>query len=155
MLLTPSLAHRRCARTRWSSPWPAGTPARPSGRRVWSTTPSSGSLRSPSQSPKPFCAAKVPASATGKFHGETQTAGAGKGLGMALSLPFMSALSESKGMITDTSPGETPASPASPAVLLHPLTRGSRAGAAGAAHISPSMLQWQDSEAAAGARQEG
>lgn len=116
-----SLAHRSCARTRWSSPWPAGTPARPSGRHVWSTTPSSGSLKSPSQSPKPFCAAKVPASATGKFPGENQTAGAGKGLGMARSLPFISALSECEGLITASSPGETRAP-----VLLHPLTWGTR-----------------------------
>lgn len=115
-----SLAHRHCARTRWSSLWRAGTPARPSGRHVWSTMPSSGSLKSPSQSPKPFSAAKVPASATGKFPGEIQTAGARKGLGMALSLPFMLALSESEGVVTATSEN-TPA-----LVMLHPLTWGTR-----------------------------
>lgn len=120
--LTPavlSLAHRHCARTHWSSLWRAGTPAKPSGRHVWSTMPSSGSLKSPSQSPKPFCAAKAPASATGKFQGENQTAGARKGVGMSLSLPFMPALAESEGVIRATSPGDTPAS-----VLLHPLMWG-------------------------------
>lgn len=70
---------------------------------------------------------------------------------MALSLAFMSALSESEGMITSASPGEPPAS-----VLLPPLAWGlPRAGADGAAHISPSMLQWEDTAAAAGAREEG
>lgn len=77
--------HRRCARTRWSSPWRAATPARLSGRRVWSTMPSSGCLKSPSQSPKPFCAAKAPVSATGKVLGENQTAGIREGVGRTLS----------------------------------------------------------------------
>lgn len=68
---------------------------------------------------------------------------------MALSLPFMSALSESEGMITSTSPGEPPAS-----VLLPPLTWG-LPRADGAALISPSTLQWEDTAAAAGAWEEG
>lgn len=45
-------------------------PARLSGRHVWSTMPSSGCPRSPSQSPKPFCAARARVSATGKGPGE-------------------------------------------------------------------------------------
>lgn len=57
--------HRCCARTPWSSPWPAEMPARLSGRPVWSTMLSSDFLKSPNQSPKHYCAARVPVSAIG------------------------------------------------------------------------------------------
>lgn len=57
--------YRCCAKTLWSLPWLAETHARLSGRLVWSTMLSSGFRRSPSQSPRPFSAARAPVSATG------------------------------------------------------------------------------------------
>lgn len=52
--------------TRWSSPWPAGTAARSSGRSAWSITPSSGSSRSPNPNPSPSCSPEDPRSGSGK-----------------------------------------------------------------------------------------
>lgn len=57
--------YRYCARTRWSSPWPAEMPARLSGRPVWSTMLFSDSMKSPNQNPKPYSAAGVLGSAIG------------------------------------------------------------------------------------------
>lgn len=93
---------RRCARTRWSSPWQAGTPARLSGRLAWNTMPSSGCLKSPSQSPKPFSAARAPVSATGKVLRENPRQEARKGMGMAQSFPFILDLAGCKGMMPDS-----------------------------------------------------
>lgn len=113
-------------------------PARLSGRRAWSTMPSSGCLKSPSQSPKPFCAARAPVFATGKVPGENRTLEARKGVGMAQSLPFMLDLAGCEGMIPNSCFSwrdcclGLAASPCFPWDAEMP-----RAGAAEAAHTSP------------------
>lgn len=53
-------------RTHWSSPWPVEMCVNPSGRRVWSTTPSSDWPRNRRQYTKRCCPVKAPALDTGK-----------------------------------------------------------------------------------------
>lgn len=62
VFILPSL----CARTLWSSPWPVEMCVSPSGRPVWSTTPSSDCLRNPRQYKKRCCSVRAPALDTGK-----------------------------------------------------------------------------------------
>jgi len=112
--------------------------------------PSSGCLKSPSQSPKPFCAVRAPVSDTGKVPGT------GKGTGVALILLFVSDLAGCEGMVPNSCFSQrshclSPAvSPRLPRDVGMP-----RAGADGAAHAFPRLLQWEDAEAAAGAWEEG
>uniref|UniRef100_A0A8C5PWJ9 FERM domain containing 7 n=1 Tax=Leptobrachium leishanense TaxID=445787 RepID=A0A8C5PWJ9_9ANUR len=56
--------HRRCAKTRWCSPWRVETRVKLSGRLVWNTMPFSAFARNLSVSQGPFCVAKAQTSAT-------------------------------------------------------------------------------------------